>query len=70
MDRNSDTDVGSRIKARRQQLDIPASVIALECDLSVEEYEAREQGKKRFSAVELLQVARALETKISWFFEG
>ena len=65
-----DIEIGRRVMVRRRQLDIPASVIAAQCGLSVEEYRARERGEKRFSAVELLQIARALDTQVSKFFES
>lgn len=68
--KNLDRLIGARVRGFRRGAHIAAHVAAEACDLAELEYLACEDGKQRFSAVDLYALARLFGTDISDFFTG
>lgn len=64
-----DAHVGSRLRQRRMLLGISQEQLAEMLGLTFQQVQKYERGTNRVSASRLFQLARALDTPITWFFE-
>jgi transcriptional regulator with XRE-family HTH domain len=64
-----DVHVGARIRLRRTLLGISQSTLAETLGLTFQQVQKYEKGTNRVSASRLVDVARALDVSISYFFE-
>lgn len=70
-DRNQiDAQIGRRIRELRAGRQLSADDLAQALGLSLEHYLQREDGRGRFSAEQLFQLARQLEVKMADIFGG
>jgi transcriptional regulator with XRE-family HTH domain len=60
-----DVEVGSRIRARRRQLDLSQSELAAALGLTFQQVQKYERGSNRVSASMLVKTARKLETSVA-----
>jgi len=67
---NVDLHVGRRLHSRRLELDIRQEDIAERLGVSYQQLQKYENGKNRISAGRLWLLARALDTTITYFYEG
>ena len=65
-----DVHVGSRIKLRRSLTGTTQGKLAEAVGVSFQMVQKYEKGDCRVGASRLLQVARALQVPVAWFFEG
>jgi len=65
-----DRHVGLRIRLRRKELGISQERLADSIGLTFQQVQKYERAANRVSASKLWDVARALETSISYFYEG
>ena len=65
-----DVHVGQRIRARRKALGVSQERLAGELGLTFQQVQKYERGANRVSASKLWEIARALGTDLSSFFEG
>lgn len=65
-----DRHVGLRIRLRRKELGISQEKLAESIGLTFQQVQKYERAANRVSASKLWEVARALETNISYFYEG
>jgi transcriptional regulator with XRE-family HTH domain len=65
-----DVHVGTRIRMRRKVLGMSQEKLAERLGLTFQQVQKYERGANRVSASKLYQAARALQTPISYFFEG
>ena len=65
-----DRHVGLRIRLRRKELGISQEKLAESIGLTFQQVQKYERAANRVSASKLWEVARALETSISYFYEG
>src|SRR4051794_40784417 len=65
-----DRHVGLRIRMRRKELGISQEKLAESIGLTFQQVQKYERAANRVSASKLWEVARALETSISYFYEG
>ena len=79
MDISSDTDrspnpvdrhVGLRIRMRRKELGISQERLAESIGLTFQQVQKYERAANRVSASKLWEMARALKTSVSYFYEG
>jgi transcriptional regulator with XRE-family HTH domain len=61
--------VGSRLRQRRMLLGISQEQLAEILGLTFQQVQKYERGTNRVSASRLFQLARALDTPITWFFD-
>jgi transcriptional regulator with XRE-family HTH domain len=66
----TDVHVGSRLRARRQQLGMSQSKLAESLGVSFQQLQKYENGKNRMGSSRLQQAAHALDVSIGYFFEG
>lgn len=64
-----DAHVGARLRQRRMLLGISQEQLAEMLGLTFQQVQKYERGTNRISASRLFQLARALDTPITWFFE-
>jgi transcriptional regulator with XRE-family HTH domain len=64
-----DAHVGARLRQRRMLLGISQEQLAEMLGLTFQQVQKYERGTNRVSASRLFQLARALDTPITWFFE-
>lgn len=62
--------VGKRVRERRQALGVSQESLAEALGVSFQQVQKYENGKNRVSASRLYEIAAALDTSISYFFEG
>jgi transcriptional regulator with XRE-family HTH domain len=62
--------VGERIRTRRTELGLTQEELARQLSISYQQVQKYETGANRISAGRLYEIAQALATKISYFFEG
>lgn len=65
-----DTEVGKRIKKRRQQLRISQTALGVAVGVSFQQIQKYERGSNRVSSSILYQVAQILGVPITYFFES
>jgi transcriptional regulator with XRE-family HTH domain len=65
-----DVHVGARIRMRRKILGLSQERLADSLGLTFQQVQKYERGANRVSSSKLYQVARTLETPISYFFDG
>src|SRR5579864_3839930 len=77
MDKLADTDpnpidrhVGLRIRMRRKELGISQEKLAEALGLTFQQVQKYERAANRVSASKLFEIARALSTGVSYFYEG
>ena len=64
-----DAHVGARLRQRRMLLGISQEQLAEMLGLTFQQVQKYERGTNRVSASRLFQLARALDTPITWFFD-
>lgn len=64
-----DVHVGSRIRQRRTLLGMSQEKLAQELDISFQQVQKYESGKNRLSASRLYQIAKIVDTPVSYFFK-
>src|SRR5437762_8757468 len=62
--------VGARVKERRTELGISQEKLAEALGLTFQQVQKYERAANRVSASKLFEIARALETSVSYFYEG
>jgi transcriptional regulator with XRE-family HTH domain len=65
-----DRHVGLRIRLRRKELGISQERLAEALGLTFQQVQKYERAANRVSASKLWEIARALETSVSYFYEG
>ena len=65
-----DLHVGARIRMRRKVLGVSQEKLAEELCLTFQQVQKYERGANRVSASKLYEIARALSSPVSYFFEG
>jgi transcriptional regulator with XRE-family HTH domain len=65
-----DKDVGRRIRARREELELSQEALAEEVGITFQQLQKYENGTNRVAAGRLHEFAIALKTTISYFFQG
>jgi len=63
-----DQQIGERVRWHREAALVSVEVAAAHISISVDEYEAKEAGERRFWAHELLDITRRLGIKLSDLF--
>lgn len=64
-----DAHVGKRVRQRRQYLGLSQGELAARLELTFQQIQKYELGINRISASRLFILAKALETRVGWFFE-
>jgi transcriptional regulator with XRE-family HTH domain len=64
-----DAHVGARLRQRRMLLGISQEQLAEMLGLTFQQVQKYERGTNRVSASRLFQLARSLDTPITWFFD-
>ena len=64
-----DVHVGALIRARRKVMGMSQTTLADSVGITFQQVQKYERGTNRVSASRLFQLARALDTPITWFFE-
>jgi len=79
MEQNADLDrgpnpvdlhVGARIRMRRKLLGVSQERLADQLGLTFQQVQKYERGANRVSASKLYEIAKALQTSVSYFFDG
>jgi transcriptional regulator with XRE-family HTH domain len=65
-----DQHVGLRIRLRRRELGVSQERLAQSIGLTFQQVQKYERAANRVSASKLYEMARALKTSVSYFFEG
>jgi len=65
-----DLHVGARIRMRRKMLNISQEHLADTLKLTFQQVQKYERGANRVSASKLYEIARTLQSPVSFFFEG
>ena len=65
-----DLQVGKRVRERRKGLRVSQMQLALKLGLTFQQVQKYEVGSNRISASKLFDIGQALQTPVSWFFEG
>ena len=65
-----DLHVGSRVRMRRKILRISQEKLAEGLELTFQQVQKYERGSNRISASKLFEIAKALSTPVSYFFDG
>ncbi len=66
---NIDVQVGARVKRRRSQLDMSQEALAAKLGVTFQQLQKYERGANRITAGRLFELAAALDTTISYFFD-
>lgn len=64
-----DAKVGRRVTLRRRQLKISQTALGKAVGVTFQQIQKYEAGKNRISSGRLVQIARALDVPVTWFFE-
>ena len=70
MENNIDVHLGKRLRRRRRLLGLTQQQLAGACGVRFQQIQKYECGANRISAARLWQLAEALETPISYFYDG
>lgn len=65
-----DRRAGSLIRSRRIELGLTQTDLAQLCGVTFQQIQKYERGANRVSYSRLVQIARALQVRPGWFFEG
>jgi len=65
-----DLHVGARIRMRRKILGVSQERLADDLGLTFQQVQKYERGANRVSASKLYEIARSLQSSVSYFFEG
>ncbi|HTK34902.1 MAG TPA: helix-turn-helix domain-containing protein [Caulobacteraceae bacterium] len=65
-----DLHVGARIRMRRKLLGVSQERLADQLGLTFQQVQKYERGANRVSASKLYEIARALQTSVTYFFDG
>lgn len=65
-----DVHVGQRVRHRRKQLGVSQESLANKLQLTFQQVQKYERGSNRISASKLFEIAVALNTPVSWFFDN
>ncbi|CDZ59626.1 helix-turn-helix domain-containing protein [Neorhizobium galegae] len=65
-----DVYVGGRVRLRRKFLRISQETLSSQLNLTFQQVQKYERGMNRISASKLYQISRALQTPITYFFDG
>ena len=65
-----DMHVGVRVRMRRRFLGVSQQALAGQLGITFQQVQKYERGANRVSASKLYEIARVLETPVSYFFEG
>ncbi|MGD2134108.1 MAG: helix-turn-helix transcriptional regulator [Maricaulaceae bacterium] len=65
-----DARVGDRIRMRRNLLGVSQQALGAAIGISFQQIQKYENGANRIGASRLVQIAKALDTPVSYFFEG
>ena len=65
-----DVGVGARIRIRRRELGVSQGLLAEHLNLTFQQVQKYERGANRVSASKLYEIAKSLQTSISYFFDG
>ncbi|MDB5458069.1 MAG: transcriptional regulator, family [Caulobacter sp.] len=65
-----DLHVGARVRMRRKLLGVSQEQLADSLGLTFQQVQKYERGANRVSASKLYEIARALQSSVSFFFEG
>ena len=65
-----DKHVGSRVRMRRLMLDMSQEKLGDELGITFQQVQKYEKGTNRISASRLLEISRALQVPVPFFFEG
>jgi transcriptional regulator with XRE-family HTH domain len=65
-----DLHVGARIRMRRKLLGVSQEKLAEQLGLTFQQVQKYERGANRVSASKLYEIAKALQTSVSYFFDG
>lgn len=68
--RRVDAHVGERIRSRRTSLGLTQEHLARSLDISYQQVQKYETGANRVSAGRLFELARVLDSQVSYFFDG
>lgn len=66
----ADQHVGRRLRGRREELNLSQQELADQLGITFQQLQKYERGANRVSAGRLFDLAKALETRITYFFEG
>ncbi len=66
----ADQHVGRRLRWRRQELKLSQQELADRLGVTFQQVQKYENGRNRVSAGRLFELARALETRINYFYDG
>ncbi len=66
----ADQHVGRKLRWRREELDLSQQELADRLGVTFQQIQKYENGKNRISAGRLFDMAKALETRIMYFYEG
>ena len=64
-----DTHVGNRVKLRRMMLDMSQDQLAINVGVTFQQIQKYEKGVNRISSSRLYDIAKVLQTNISFFFD-
>lgn len=65
-----DSHVGARIRMRRKLLGVSQEKLAEQLGLTFQQVQKYERGANRVSASKLYEIARALQSSVTYFFDG
>lgn len=69
-EREIDEHIGSRIRMRRNETQVSQADLAEMIGLTFQQVQKYEKGANRIGGSRMLQIARALGVRVSYFFEG
>lgn len=65
-----DKHIGRKASARREELGLSVSHVAIQLGMTPDELLDREIGQRRIAAKELFLLSGILQTRVAYFFEG
>ncbi len=65
-----DVHVGDRVRQRRKLMNMSQEELGALIGLTFQQVQKYERGANRISASKLFQIARALKTRVAYFFDG
>jgi transcriptional regulator with XRE-family HTH domain len=65
-----DAYVGTRVRARRQQLGMSQTALAVGLGVSFQQVQKYEKGANRIAASRLARIAELLQVQVPYFYEG
>ena len=60
--------IGKRIQQKRKELGLSASVLSEQIGIAQQQLSRYERGENKINVAQLVEIAAALNTEISWFF--